>query len=195
MKYERLNGISSLSVKKTTGKSWKMWVNIIDRKGGGNLSHKEIAKMIYEIYLKNHWGPSNSSDKTAQWWAQMVTVGYEYAKGRRVLGGTINQGFEIGVQKIIHTNQQKLWKFLNSLKGKSIWLGKNEFELRTKKENERLRLIYKDSTLQISLFCNRNTPDKTNLRFHQEKLKSSEEREKMKRHWSGILNKISQIFH
>jgi len=78
---ESINNISSIAVKKATGKSWDDWVKAIDNLGGEKLSHKEIARILYDKgYIKNGW------------WCQMVTVGYEYAKRRRIVGQTEKSG-------------------------------------------------------------------------------------------------------
>jgi len=82
---------------------------------------------------------------------------------------------------------------LTSVEGLKIWLGSTKNfgfkkgvtfkteegtkgEIRTLKIEERIRLVWqpegetRPSTLQITLFCPRNTSDKTNLLFHQENL-------------------------
>jgi hypothetical protein len=179
MAYESINGISSEAVEKATGKSWSEWIKIIDKEGGGSMTHKEIARMLTD---KKHI--------TRGWWGQMITVGYEYAHGRRVVGETADAGFEIGVQKMIPADKETLWKFLNSPEGKKTWQGDTEVTVRTEKPGERLRMSYNDSVLQITLTCNRNTPEKTNVNFHQEKLKSSKEREHMRKHWKEVLDTI-----
>lgn len=181
MKYDKLNNISSESVEKATGKGWDEWVEIIDKEGGREMTHKEIAQMLWDKeYLKNGW------------WCQMITVGYEYAHNRRTPGQTLTQGFEIGVQKMMQAPQEKLWKFINSSRGKRIWQTDAKIKLRTKKEGERLRMSYNDSVLQITLICNRNTPEKTNVNFHHEKLKNNRERNQMRKHWQKVLESISE---
>lgn len=185
---KKINNISSGAVKKATGKGWDDWIKTFDKEGASEMSHKEIARMLLDKgYIKNGW------------WAQSVTVGYEYAKGRRVKGQTQTAGFEIGVQKMIPAPPEKVWRLLNSSKAKKIWLGDAKAEIRTLRPKERIRLTWqlkewdKPSTLQVSLFCPRNTREKTNLRFHQEKLASFKVREQMRKHWRQVLNKISHL--
>ena len=48
------------------------------------------------------------------------------------------------------------------------------------------------SFLQISLFCPRNRKDKTNFRFHQEKLKDKETRVEMRKHWQKTLSSLGK---
>ncbi|OGY25568.1 MAG: hypothetical protein A2Z24_01755 [Candidatus Woykebacteria bacterium RBG_16_44_10] len=152
------------------------------------------------------------------WWAQTVTVGYEYAKNRRTLGETESVGFEIGVQRTLPVSQTKAWELVTSPQGMGVWLGEisglkfepgekfetrecTKGEIRTVDKGTKLRLVWqppflkKPSTLQIYLLCSRNTPNKTNFRFHQEKLSSSAEREKMRRHWQQVLTKLSKLLN
>lgn len=187
MKYKTLGKISTEAVEKATGKSWDEWIEIIDKEGGEKLTHKEIARLLYDKkYIENGW------------WCQQVTVGYEYAKGRRKVGETLTQGYEIGVQKMLPVNKEKLWKFLNSKRGKEIWSKDIEYEMRTVKDGERLRMKWKRpewksySTLQITLFCPRNTEEKTNINFHQERLPSLKARSQMRDHWKKKLEEIAK---
>lgn len=196
--------VSGEALVKATGKSWQRWFKIIDSATGlDKTNHTAIARWLYENHLKKGW------------WVQSITVGYEYEKGLRKLGGTKTAGFEIGVQKTIYQPADKLWGFLLSSVGLKIWLGDiKKLELTPKAKyqtkdgvsgqirsvypEERLRLTYqpqefkKPSTLQIYLFCPRNTPNKTSVRFHQEKLASSRQRTQMKQHWQQVLGQVAQ---
>lgn len=202
---DKLGSVTNERVKQATGKSWDEWVEAIDNFGGESMTHKQIAaKLLEDNYLDSGW------------WAQSVTVGYEFAKGRRVQGETKDAGFQIGVQRMIEQPQDKIWQLLISPAGTKLWLGdvrnlkfqKGETfktkeglsgEIRSVTKDEKLRLTWhpeersQATTLQIYLLCNRNTPNKTNLRFHHEKLADAEERQAMKLHWQEVLNKIEQL--
>lgn len=43
------------------------------------------------------------------------------------------------------------------------------------------------------LFCHCNTPNKTMIRFHQEKLSSAREREQMRQYWQKVLEKLTHL--
>lgn len=200
---EQYNNISNEAVKEATGKTWEEWFSLLDAEGAENMSHKEIAALLLDReYLPN----------TAGWWAHSVTVGYEYAKGRRVKGQTADAGFQVGVQKTIPVNNERLWSFLTSPVGLSIWLGGGidhlqltkgapyqtdngtVGEVRSFTPGEKLRLTWQpahwenSSTLQVYLMPNGN---KTALRFHQEKLADAKQRSEMKAHWQEVLKKIA----
>lgn len=201
---EKLGKISNDTVMQATGKEWKEWVEIIDNEGGATMTHKEIARMLFEKkYIESGW------------WCQSVTVGYEYAKGRRVVGETKDAGFEVGAQKVVYQPVEKVWNFLLSPKGLHLWLGnistlelkeKSPYEtkdgttgeIRRIKEGQRIRMTWQPNgwkspaTLHFMLTCPRNTKEKTNIGFHLEKLPNAKTREHMRNHWQLVLEKIAK---
>lgn len=196
--------ISSEAVKKATGKGWDEWVSTLDKAGMAAKSHKEIAQWVYSKYgdeKKNGFGG---------WWSQGVTVGYEYAKGKRTVGET-TQGVEIGVSRTIAKNAEELWNLATSKAGMNVWLGTfaelepgttyrtrdgATGEVRTVKEGSRIRLTWqpkdwaKPSTLQLYF---EPKDGKTSLVFHHEKLPSLKERPKMKKHWQLALDRLEEL--
>jgi hypothetical protein len=81
--------ISDAALKKATGKGRAQWFALLDKAGAKKMSHKQIVQWLYESHIKKSW------------WAQMVAVEYEYARGKRVLGQTADAGFQIGLQKVL----------------------------------------------------------------------------------------------
>jgi hypothetical protein len=63
--------ISEDSVRRRTGKGWDEWLAILDDWGAADKGHTESAK-----HLRDAHGVS-------PWWAQAVTVRYEYERGLR----------------------------------------------------------------------------------------------------------------
>src|SRR3954452_3673829 len=67
--YAALAGLSDQSVKKATGRSWPMWVALLDKADAKAMSHPALTKHIREAF------------DTPAWWTQMVAVGYERIRG------------------------------------------------------------------------------------------------------------------
>ena len=199
---DKSNNISSQAVEKATGKSWDEWIDFLDEAGARNLTHKEIVHLINV----NHYIES-------AWWRQSVTVGYEFARGSRILGETADAGFEIGVQKTIPREPREVWKLLFSPEVVNIWLGSVENielkkgyryqtadgtsgEIWSVKAGEKIRLTWKpsggenSSTFQISLVP---AGKKTSVRIHHEKLPNESEREQMKNHWRQVLKDLETL--
>ncbi len=64
-------GISEAAVRAKTGKGWEEWYAILDAWKSPGKGHTAIAR-----YLREHQAVS-------PWWAQAVTVRYEWERGLR----------------------------------------------------------------------------------------------------------------
>ena len=187
-----------------TGRSWNEWVSFLDEQGARNLTHKEIVAVV-----------AGAGGLENGWWQQSVAVGYEQARGLRVVGQTSGADFQIGVQKTLPLSSGAAWDLLVSEAGRAVWLGKtadieltkgaayqteegHSGEIRSCLPGQRIRLTWshpalaRTSTLQLTLT---DSQDRTSVRFHQEQLSSPEEREKMRNHWRGVLNELQTLTH
>lgn len=197
---EQINKVSDQAVLNATSKHWHEWIRVIDSFGGASMTHKQIARKLWEDKLvKNGW------------WCQQVTVGYEYAKGRRILGQTKGAGFEVGVSKTLSLTSQAVWKFMFSVSGLKIWLdaallklqkgshfeskSKIQGEVRSLDPGKKIRLKInnpnwgdKPTTLQLYF---EDKGNKSILRFHHEKLTGAKQRSIMKNHWQEVLAQIN----
>lgn len=196
---QKFSGVSGEAVEKATGRDWDSWLAFLDKLGAGSMNHKEIVALVA--------GPGGLNNG---WWQQSVAVGYEQARGLRVVGQTSDAGYQIGVQKTLPVQVEKAWKLLVEGPGRDIWLGRVEGlelrkgeqyhtgegtwgEIRSASPGQRIRLTWRredlaqTSTLQLYLI---ESGDKTSVRFHQERLSSLEERERMRAHWREVLERL-----
>jgi uncharacterized protein YndB with AHSA1/START domain len=194
--------ISDAAVRKATGKDWDEWFALLDEEGAEALTHKQIVRLL------NDKGYIDSA-----WWRQMVTVAYEHARGKRVLGQAVGTGFQIGVQKTLPLTAAQAWELVAGPAGRALWLGAVpdlcwekgaayvtaegiRGEIRSFTAGKHVRLTWQPSqfaapsTLQVSL-----SPSgaKTAVRFHQEKLPDAEAREAMRKHWRGVLQRLEKL--
>lgn len=199
---QKLSGVSDDAVAAATGRNWDEWIAFLDGLGAAEMNHKEIVALTA--------GPGGLSNG---WWQQSVTVGYEQARGLRVVGQTSGADFQIGVQKTLPVPSDVAWALLSERPGRDAWLGKTpslefrkgqryrteegrEGEIRSCVPGERVRLTWshpslaQTSTLQIYLAP---SGDKTSVRFHQERLSSLEERELMRGHWRRVLEELARL--
>ena len=198
----KLSGVSDDAVAAATGRNWDEWIEFLDGLGAAEMDHKEIVALT-----AGTGGLSNG------WWQQSVTVGYEQARGLRVIGQTSGADFQIGVQKTLPVPSDVAWALLSEGPGRDAWLGKTasleirkgqkyrtdegrEGEIRSCVPGERVRLTWshpslaQTSTVQIYLA---QSGDKTSVRFHQERLSSLEERELMRNHWRRVLEELAGL--
>lgn len=190
---------SDAAVQRATGKGWREWLRVLDRAGAKRMEHRDIVALVQKEKVPNGW------------WCQMVANGYERARQGRVIGKTTEVGFQIGVSKTVQASKRKVWQFLMSPRGLALWLGRGARlpmrvdrqyatldgttgEVRSVKTGERIRLSLrkgsKESTLQMSVRA-ASVPSRTRVQFHQEKLSSARERERMRTHWQGVLAEIA----
>ena len=94
-----LGRVSSAAVRKATGRGWEEWLGVLDAAGAADWDHGQIV-----AYLE-HEHPEVGSG----WWRQSITVGYEQARGKRVVGQTADAGFQVGVQRSVAATAAHAW--------------------------------------------------------------------------------------
>ena len=98
---QRLSGVSSEAVAKATGRGWGQWLEFPDGLGAGEMTHKEIVALAA--------GPGGLGNG---WWQQSVAVGYEQARGLRVVGQSSTADFQVGAQKTLPVSAEVAWSLL-----------------------------------------------------------------------------------
>ena len=199
---DKLSGVSVEAVDRATGRSWEEWLAFLDGLGARELNHKEIVALV-----------AGQGGLSSGWWQQTVAVGYEQARRLRVVGQTADVGFQVGVQKTLPVSPETAWALLFEGPGRDAWLGdagvlewrKGERyhvadgpwgEIRSAVPGRRVRLTWRSaglarqSTLQVTLIP---SGEKTSVRFHQEGLSGTEEREAMRAHWRQTLERLFEL--
>jgi hypothetical protein len=89
--------ISEAKVKEATGRGWMGWFVILNLMEATSIPHKEVAKRLKE----QHGAPS--------WWAQMIAVEYERARGGRKKNERAGGTYAVNVTKVIPASLSKLF--------------------------------------------------------------------------------------
>ncbi len=199
---QKPSGMSDEAVDRGTGRDWNAWLRFLDDLGAQELDHKGIVALIA--------GPGGLSNG---WWQQSVAIGYEQARGLRVIGQTSAGGYQIGVQKTLPIPPDVAWSLVMEGPGLAAWLGKVDNlelergaqyqtgegawgEVRSVLAGQRVRLTWHSlelsgpSTLQVTIMP---AGDKASVRFHQERLSSLEERELMRQRWREALERLAGL--
>ena len=204
-----LGRISSESVHEATGRGWEEWLDALDAAGAAEWDHKEIV-----AYLERE-----HPEVTSGWWRQSLTVGYEQARGKRVVGETMDAGFQVGVQRSVPATATEAWTLMTSRP--ELWLGEGASiafhegeqyevppgdgapgasgEVRVVKPGDRLRMTWQPegwpapATLQLTLSESRS--GKTAVHAHLEKLPDADAREAMRKRWREALERIASAAH
>src|SRR5215813_5041444 len=125
----RTAGISSEAVKAATGRTWTQWFALLDKAGCKKLDHRGIVAIVAGKY------------RVGPWWQQMVTVGYEQARGLRVKHQTM-RGFSISRSKTLPAPAASLFRAWNDRRWRSTWLKDASFTIRKSTANKSLRITW-----------------------------------------------------
>jgi len=107
---EMFSGVSSASVHAATGRTWDEWLEVLDAAQALQLDHKGIVAHLEREY-----------PEVSAWWQQSIAVGYERARGIRVVGQTADAGFQVGVQRSVAAPKPAVWELVVS--HPELWLG------------------------------------------------------------------------
>ena len=174
-------GISSEAVRAKTAKTWKEWFAVLDKAGASAWPHKEIARHVHD----KHGCPD--------WWSQMVTVGYEQARGLRVKHQKCDGEFSASASKTLAVPVSALFAAWNEPKLRSKWLsGAKGLTVRKATENKSLRITWPDGTnVDVNLFA--KGPAKSQVAVEHGKLSGLADVPRIKEYWAEALAKLQEL--
>lgn len=173
---DKYGGVSSAAVKKATGRTWREWFSLLDKSGADKLPHKEIALRLSRTH------------RLPDWWCQMVTVGYEQARGLR-LKHQQSDGFAISVSRTIAAPVDRAFAAWREAALREQWLPRTKLTVRKATPHKSIRIVWGDDTLLSVNFWPKG-PLKCQVVPQHGKLPSPEAAEKMKAYWSDKLEAL-----
>lgn len=176
----KVAGISDEAVRAKTGKGWKEWFAILDKAGARKMTHKDIADHIYD----NH--------KISGWWSQMVTVGYEQARGLREKHQK-PEGYEISVSRTLEVPISKVFAAWQNDKTRNNWLGEDGLTIRKTTPNKSMRITWVDKKTSLDLNFYPKGQSKSQLVVQHSKLPNAKAAAKMKNYWSKNLDRLKEF--
>jgi hypothetical protein len=174
-------GISSEAVKEATGKGWDEWLNILDLIEANKMKHADIAAWIFSKRLANGW------------WSQMVTVGYEQARGMRekhqitTPGGKRSYGVNVTVT--VNAPIKQLYKAVADIKLRKAWL-REKIEVSSTTKEKYLRGLWDEGKTKVSFGFYFKGKDKSQVVIEHSKLESMQQVEEKKKFWKDRLGKL-----
>jgi uncharacterized protein YndB with AHSA1/START domain len=176
----KLAGVGNDAVHRATGKGWDEWLRILDRAGARKMSHKEIA-----LHL------SRRCD-VPDWWSQMVTVGYEQARGLRDVYQHAD-GYAANASRTIDVSVDRLYGAWNDPRARARWLPKAPVEVRRAVEGKSLRMAWRTGGSSVVVnFSNKGT-GKSAVHVEQRKLASTAAVTRQKTYWSAALGRLKSL--
>lgn len=174
-------GIRSEAVQRATGRSWDQWCKVLDKDKAASLSHKEIAELVHS---KHGVGP---------WWSQMVTVGYEQARGLRAKHQKPD-GFSISASRVFAVAMPVAFRAVNDAGRRAKWMSESVVVTKAT-PGKSVRMKWPDGSRLVVNFWNKSTPTstKTQIVFQHEKLKNATEAASTKAHWALRLDALGRV--
>lgn len=174
-------GISSEAVAQATGRSWDQWCRVLDKDGAAKLAHKDIAEHIRAKYA------------IGDWWCQMVTVGYEQARGLRAKHQKAD-GFSASVSRTLAAPMAKVFKAVSDAAKRRRWLP-DELTVTKATPGKSVRIAWNDGTRVAVGFYDKTGKGgaRTQITFQHDKLKNAAAVAKAKKFWAGRLDALGEV--
>ena len=175
-------GVGDAAVEKATGRAWEAWLALLDSANAKLLPHKEIVALLFG----KHGVPG--------WWAQMVAVGYEQARGLRAVGQKSGTGdFAANASKTIAASVDDVFAAWEDARRRARWLPGAKLEIRraTSAKSMRITWLADGSSVDVGFYT--KGPAKSAVALDHSKLASAAARTRQKRYWSEALERLKAL--
>ena len=135
---ERPAGIGDAAVESKTGKTWQEWFAILDEAEAQSMSHAETARYL------------NETQGVPPWWSQMVTVGYEQARGIREKHQAPG-GYQVSASKTIGVPVAAVYRAWADDRTRDRWLPGEAIRIRKASANKSLRVTWSDGETSLDV--------------------------------------------
>jgi len=176
----RLAGVGSESVARATGKGWDEWLKVLDRAGARSMEHKEIA-----LLLSRKCGVPN-------WWSQMVTVGYEQARGLRDVYQHAD-GYAANTSRTFEVDVERLFGAWKDPRVRLRWMMQAPVELRRAVEPKSIRMTWTngDSRVEANFFA--KGPGRSQVQVEHARLPNARAVTRQKAYWAEALARLKAL--
>jgi len=177
----KFGGIGDEAVRKATGEDWAHWLGILDQAGAKIMDHKQIVACLQE----------HAPDMDG-WWLQMITVGYEQARGLRQKYEKPG-GFEVSRSKTISVPVSKAYQAWKDGRTRKQWLGDEKIDIRKSTGDRSMRVGWSDGVTSLDVNFYPKGDKKCQVTVQHTKLKSAREAEQKKKYWAERLYRLKEM--
>lgn len=177
----RLAGVGNEAVMRATGRTWEEWLKLLDRAGARKMSHKDIALMLSRKF------------SVPNWWSQMVTVGYEQARGLR----KVHQqpaGFAANASRTMRAALDHLFHAWHDPQVRSRWLPDAPIEVKRATPGKSMRIKWTENGSNVDVGFTAKGPGKSLVAISHGKLSSPAEVARQKAFWKDALSRLEAMF-
>jgi hypothetical protein len=167
------------TVRKATGRDWAEWFALMDHAGCRELDHRQIAERVRERFAI---GP---------WWAQMVSVEYERARGLRAPNQKCDGDFSVSVSRTIAAPVGELFTAVTDDFVRWAWLPVDDLEPRSAVADRSARFGLADGTRLELRFVPRG--ERCQVTVDHERLTDGEDVERRRAFWAAHLDALRRL--
>jgi uncharacterized protein YndB with AHSA1/START domain len=176
----RLAGVGSDALARATGKAWDQWLGILDKAGAATMPHKAIAKMLSEKYA------------LPPWWSQMITVGYEQARGMREAYQKAD-GYSASVSRTMAAGIERLYGAWADPALRTLWLGAAPVVVTRSKDEKSMNMAWTAGGSRVEVNFTPQGAGKSKVAVQHDKLADREAVVEKKGFWAGALGRLKAL--
>lgn len=174
-------GPSDETVAERTGRPWQEWRSMLDGSGAADRPHPEIVRWLMDKHGVDGW------------WAQSLTVRYEKAIGRRVLGQRSGGIFVASATKTVNAPADRAFDAFVDADERSHWLPDLELTLRTASRPRSARFNVGDGSQRLNVGFDAKGTDRCTVSVEHERLPDARETEHAKALWRERLSELKRV--
>ena len=177
---ELLAKVGTAAVLRATGRPWSEWLSVLDRAGARAMEHKDIA-----LLLSRKFG-------VPDWWSQMVTVGYEQARGLRAAGER-KDGFAASASRTVQADLARLYDAWSDHALRARWLLDAPVEVRRSTDGKSMRLTWTAGDSRVDVGFQAKGPGKSQVAVEHARLKDARAATRQKAFWTAALGRLKAL--
>jgi len=177
---ELLAKVGTAAVLRATGRPWSEWLSVLDRAGARAMEHKDIA-----LLLSRKFG-------VPDWWSQMVTVGYEQARGLRAAGERAD-GFAASASRTVDAELDRLYDAWTDPARRARWLLDAPIDLRRSTDGRSMRMTWTPGGSSVEVSFRARGPGKSQVSVDHGKLADARAARTQKAFWTAALARLKAL--
>ncbi len=172
--------MSDAAVKAKTGRGWMGWFIILNRANANAMPHQEVASLLHTKY------------DVPGWWAQMITVEYERARGGRKKHEKAD-GFSVSMSKTVNARLAELYAATADDKMRARWFPKGAFSVSSQTKDKYVRGPWGKDGARLEIGFYAKGEGKSQIVVQANKLANEADVEKERAAWKRALEKLTEL--
>ena len=173
----KIAGMTDAAVQAKTGKTWAEWLALLDKAGARKWTHREIIAYVHQKH------------GVGSWWQQMVTVGYEQARGLREKHQSAS-GYGAGVSRTIAAPVGTLYKAWTDAALRRRWLGSARFTITTATRNKSLRIKWPEGDTRVEVLFYPKAAWRCQMSVSHSRLAGQAQVTQKKSYWGKAIKRL-----